>query len=899
MRYVLMLILVGWIASSAGADLTIHVSTAGNDRWTGRLARPNASRTDGPLATLQGARDAVRTLRKRAGVTGPIRVLIHSGNYRITGPLALGPEDGGSAAAPITYEAVEPGKAIFDGGRLIKGWSRGPDGMWSAPIPRHSSDTWRFEQMWVNGRRAVRARTPNDYWFYAAAKHEVGLDPATGAPADLKHRAFRMRSEDAAWLRRLPTDQLQKAVIVVYHSWETSRHRIAALDGDALIVSGPGAPWPFLAWGSNQRYHIENCRQALDQPGEWYADDARVHYKPRPGEDMRTAAVAAPVCEQFLTITGTPGHPVQHIVVRGLSFRHGQYIMPDSGHGDGQAEYTIPAVVMVDYARNIRLDRLEVAHVGIYGVWFRRGCTDCTLSRSYLHDLGAGGVRIGEGEIRPEGPDRTSRIVVDNNIIRGGGRIHHGAIGVWIGQSGENRVTHNDISDLYYTGVSVGWTWGYGPALALGNHIDFNHIHHIGWGVLSDMGGVYTLGNSEGTTVNGNHIHHVYSYDRYGRGGWGLYNDEGTTRILMRDNFVHHVKTGTYHQHYGRENEIRNNILAFSMDGQIQRSRAEGHRSFTLAGNIIVWDQGDPLAGTWADSNVVTERNLYWRFGKPVLFAGKPLAEWQATGKESGSIVADPLFVDIRNGDVRLKPGSPAASIGFQPFDPARAGVYGDGAWVRLARSIAHPAVRFAPEPPPPPPLSLSVDFEQAPNGSLCPEAQTLTEGKGDSIVVTAGMASPGERCLRMLEGQGLQYAYNPHLVFSPNHTSGTSRCSFAVRVDPGAVLHHEWRDWRNPQYRVGPSLWIRSGKVIVGDRELCDAPPNVWLRMTLEYKLNAPAAGWSLTVAAPNSAPHKFDHLAIPSPDFGRLTWLGFCSFSAEGVSIYLDDLNLSTSQD
>ncbi|MBM3494997.1 MAG: right-handed parallel beta-helix repeat-containing protein [Armatimonadetes bacterium] len=884
------------ISQVALADITVYVAPDGNDRWTGARSRTNAARSDGPVRSLLGARDAVRKLRSANGAAEPVTVLIAPGTYSVRAPLVLEPRDGGSKEAPVLYRSTVAGKAVFDGGSRITGWKPGRGGVWSAPLPRLGSAAWLPEQLFVNGRRAVRARTPNTFWSYAAAKTDSSRDPDTGAETDLSRRAFRAHAKDLASLRKLPADRLRQAVVVAYHSWETSRHYVAGLEGDNLIVKGPGAPWPFLYWGPNQRYHIENVREALDQPGEWFAEDGLAHYLPRQGEDMRKAEVYGPVCEQFVRFEGTADRPVQHITLRGRPFRHGAYTMPPDGHADGQAEFSIPAVVMADHVREVHLDRCEIGHVGMYGVWFRRGCTDCSLTRSHLYDLGAGGARIGEGEIRPEGPDRTTRVTVDNNIIRTGGRLHGGAIGVWVGQSGGNRITHNDISDLYYTGVSVGWTWGYGPALALGNRVDNNHIHHLGWGVLSDMGGVYTLGNHEGTTVNGNHIHHVYSYDRYGRGGWGLYNDEGTTRIVMRDNYVHHVSTGTYHQHYGKDNQIVNNVLAFSKDGQIQRSRPEAHRSFTFAQNVVVWDDGDPLSGTWTDPNVVSERNLFWRFGQPVLFAGKPLSEWQATGKEAGSLVADPLFTDIRKGDLRLRPGSPVAKIGFQPFDPSRAGVYGDKAWVKLARSVVYPSVRFAPPPPPPPPLRLSLDFERVPVGGACPDAQTLIEGKGDAIAVTDTTALSGSRSLRLQDAPGLQHAYNPHLVFAPNYTSGIARCSFAIRLDANAVLHYEWRDWREQPYKVGPSLWIRQGKLEVAGRELCAVPADTWVQLTTEAHIGSQQARtWTLNVAVPGSAPRVFDDLPCGSPDFLHFTWLGFCSVAVEASSIYLDDIAIA----
>jgi hypothetical protein len=272
-----------------------------------------------------------------------------------------------------------------------------------------------------------------------------------------------------------------------------------------------------------------------------------------------------------------------------------------------------------------------------------------------------------------------------------------GSTCIWIGQSGDNRVTHNDISDAFYTGISSGWTWGYTEALTLNNHIDYNRIHHIGQGVLSDMGGVYTLGNQRGSTVNHNTIHDVYSYDRYGRGGWGLYTDEGTTGMVLESNLVYNVKTGLFHQHYGRENVIRNNILVNSMDGQLQRSRVEDHLSFTFEHNIVSWQSSSLFSGSWKDANVTLSHNLYWNGGKPIQFEGMDFAAWQKTGRDAGSQIADPQFVDATYNDYRLKLTSPALKLGFIPFDPREAGVYGPQEWRKLPASFHYAKVEFAP----------------------------------------------------------------------------------------------------------------------------------------------------------------------------------------------------------
>jgi hypothetical protein len=594
----------------------------------------------GQPSTLAGARDAVRALRQK-GERGRVDVVLRSGVYRLSETFVLTEED-----SEVTYAAQPGERVVISGGRRIEGWKKGAGSVWTAPAP------WDFRQLFVNGRRALRARTPTNGFY------RIDGASSQDKPFLLEYRGDDIRKE---WAGR-------GAEVVALLAWAEIRMPIAAVDESTRTARLTADPRPSNK-EKDARYWIENTADALDSAGEWYLDRVAgaVSYWPASGENPARDEIVAPAITQLVRLQG-----VRNVTFRGLDFRHADWTMPPEGFADAQAAMQAPSAFEAVGAEGVTIEHCSFRHSGGYAVWFGRGCRRNRVVATEIADMGAGGVKIGETQQRQLESERNFEHVVTDNEIHDLGVVYPSAIGVWVGQSSRNTIAHNHIHDLYYTAISVGWTWGYGPNQCNGNRIEFNHLHHIGKGMLSDMGAIYTLGMQPGTTIRNNVIHDVWSFTY---GGWGIYPDEGSTGELIENNIVYRTKSAGFHQHYGRENVVRNNIFAFGSEFQMMRTRAEPHLSFTFEGNIVYFDSGALLGSNWSGDGVRMDKNLYWDArGGPVSFGGKTLAEWREQGRDAASTIADPLFRNAANYEFTVLPNSPAWKLGWKQIDVSKVG---------------------------------------------------------------------------------------------------------------------------------------------------------------------------------------------------------------------------------
>lgn len=606
--------------------------------------------------------------------------------------------------------------AVVSGGVKLGPWIDTGNGWWEAPAPRdEKGDIAYFEQLWVNGRRADRSRYPNEGYLKIVNPTEEAVSNQNGVVTGYVER-FSFTNEAANVLASIAPEEMQYAQMGAIHKWSFARRILRGFDKTTGTVEflSHVSKHGWQVWSERETIvFFENVRGAFDAPGEWFYDvvAGKVLYRPLPGETEKDLIAVAPAASisTLLRIRGdyAKNAYVSNIRFANVAFAHSAATAPKRDTMTGrkvptvyrrgqteswqhQAAVQSDGLIHATGVRNICFDRCRVEHTGNYAIRFGSGCMSNSVVNCEFNDLGAGGVWIGsENDCRGKGdgicrkvlapnrPDSTAFNLVSNCLITAAGRFNPEATGVIIGHCSDSKVVCNDIHDIFYTGISCGWVWGFAGSVAQRNEIAYNLIYDLGKHWQSDMGGIYMLGTSYGTKVHHNVIHDVWSYSY---GGWGLYCDEGSENIVMENNICWNTTDGGFHQHYGTGCYIRNNIFAFNRElgaVRMQRPVVDGVPCTLHFYNNIVYVNRGPLAGkgvrnvggVWAN-NVWFDTN---GIDKAVL-DGSNWSDWVASRKETGSVFADPLFEDADAFDFRLKPNSPAFALGFRAWDYSKAG---------------------------------------------------------------------------------------------------------------------------------------------------------------------------------------------------------------------------------
>jgi hypothetical protein len=679
-------------ATNSGPGV-FFVATNGNDQWTGSRASPNLQKSDGPFATVPRALQAARDYRKQAAGTSnaPAGIFLRGGLYTLTEPLVLKPEDSNLVLAGYGNETP-----VLSGGRRITGWQpvvvQGKS-LWAAELPEVRDGKWSFHELWVNNQRALLARYPRQGYLRVA---EV---PDKTADVFKSVRRFKYKSGD---LR--VTSTLTNAEVSVMNLWMDSHLPISSVDEVNQLINSTKRTNVGLKPGNP--YYLEGAIDFLNEPGEWCLDSSTgvLYYFPRSGETLKNVDAIAPALTQVLRMEGRPeaGEVVDRVRLRHLTFSHNEWYFPASRKGAktvsgagpvpapdlqmggvGQGSYELPATVWGQGVVRCLIRECAITHVGTYALELEAGCESNLVSRCEFGDLGAGGIKLG-GKVIPK---NAVEVTHDNEIsdcsVHDGGQVFHSSEAILLFQTPNNRLLHNLVYNFSHCGICVGWTWGYGPALASNNVVAFNHIHHLGartdgdGPILSDLGAIYTLGKQPGTKLLNNLIHDIAGLDY---GGWGIYFDEGSSGILAESNIVYRTTHGGFYQHFGATNGVLNNIFAFGRDVQIQRGLNENHLSFVFMFNIVYFDSGTLIAGNWPAHQFRMDQNVYFdaRPGaKPggIIFQNATLQQWQAMGNDEHSLFADPLFIAPRQYDFHFWSSSPALKMGFHPIDVSTAGI--------------------------------------------------------------------------------------------------------------------------------------------------------------------------------------------------------------------------------
>ena len=586
-----------------------------------------------PFATLARARDAVRK-KVASGLTGNVLVQIRGGIYEQTQTVTFGPEDSGTDKFSITYAASPGEEVILSGGRKITGWKKGPSAIWTAEVPEVKSDGWYFRQLFVGGKRAVRARTPNaddktPWWVIKTSTATRESPPPLDVPIPVT-----VTGPLEAYSN--PTD----IELVYVRNNEEGRKRLGAIDTtDQTLTLAPPHRWNSRVFtndwslslpAAGKACYLENALEMLDQPGEWYLDrnTGVLSYWPREGEDLTRDEVIAPVLQKtMLAVIGTPERPVLNVHFKGIHVEHVDWPLPawgymalfccnlQTGTDAKPGHRPMDAAVEYEFARSCRFTDGGISHVGGMGICLRNGTSFDVVEGNEISDLGGGGIFAGYANVGglylyaapPPEKEEYKGYRIANNYVHHCGTDYYGAVGILLFSCQDTVVSHNLVHDTAYIGMCVAGSQDPKLPFARNNVIEHNHIHDA-MKVTTDGAGLYV------------------TFAQWDRG------------CLVRNNLIHDTHgnpVGRLEQHLGEHPPSGGLYL----DGDSSGGHYENnvlYRNFA-AGPIIFNSKTAEQDNTWLDNLFQREGTLPTEFIEVMeAHAGlEPLYHQSLLGRES------------------------------------------------------------------------------------------------------------------------------------------------------------------------------------------------------------------------------------------------------------------------
>lgn len=617
------------------------------------------------VGSLEEAVKACADLR-RNGNYQPLTVKIASGEYPLNRELIFTPE-----LFSVCFESLS-GKAddvIIIGAEKAFGKKDVFCGKscLSVAIPKGVSD------LFIGEKRVYPTRFPeNGYLDFAGAENE-------GIMLDDISKWVKLRVDD---VKELSEEDVKNATLDFLHYWVDEHTAVESYDKNTgKLVMKDYSRFGIYGEKTKAVYCLTNVKKAFGQKGRWCSDEeaGKAYYIPEDGETA-DESFFVPQLHRLIGIKGTTENKVKNLKFKNITFaytRGDRQIFREDGlkvASDGQAAASAGGAIEMEYAENCVITGCKFAHYGLYGVYVSEGCADIRISESCFTDGGAGGIKVSGSDFSGKEEARTHSVEISDCEIAGCGKKYMAACGILIGHAYDNKIMHNEIHDLYYSGISVGWVWGYKESVTKNNYIARNKIYDIGKGVLSDMGGVYLLGAQQGTKVYNNLIYNVKAREY---GGWAIYTDEGCSYVTVENNVCYDCSENCFHQHYGKMNVVKNNLFAKSGAELCRITRGEMHLSAVFENNAFVADgaavYGLPDEEFIKHGTVQTRNNaICGKSGKDVavISGDKKLsfAETQALGLENGSVLAAAKFEIFYDGKAEVS-GDKIFKAGYVPIE--------------------------------------------------------------------------------------------------------------------------------------------------------------------------------------------------------------------------------------